>query len=362
MIHSAQIRGEFVQSTDQNLAAVAATVFDTSTFESLSARQQARVLEERAPQVEELAKLAFGEKNHTAWRLIQNGVFSLPMFKVTSGVAVNNRHRPFFRGDLVSAGIRDIVWDIEQQHVPKLTPPKPLVGEAAAEFIEAEFRKRSVMHHPIFQYLAETKLSKAQEKAAVLSYLHSVMVRIRTVHRSIMLVLIPMEFHDCIKLSPLVLDELGEGVLNDAHAQKTVLDIEKWGDKVDWHAPVTSTEMKAMLNWNLRTVTHPDTLLSFTGIFSVEWNSYLELRAALLAFRKRGIGDDMMSVLVTHGEGDPYDVDRHAHLVREELGRRIETPEDCAQVYSGIAYHQALYHGFFEGEFANLRRSVEAAA
>ena len=148
----------------------------------------------------------------------------------------------------------------------------------------------------------------------MLSYLHSVMVRIRTVHRSIMLVQIPMEFHDCIKVAPLVIDELGAW-----RAQRTptrsrpCIDIEKWGDKVDWHAPVTSVEMKAMLNWNLRTVTHPDSLWSFTGIFCVEWNSYLELRAALLAMRKRGISDDKMSVLVTHGEGDPYDTDEHAH-------------------------------------------------
>lgn len=351
-----------MQSTDRDLAAIAASVFNTDGLDSLSARQQARVLEERAPHAEELAKLAFEDKNHTAWRLVQNGVFALPMFKVTSGVTVNNRHRPFFRGDLVSAGIRDIIWDVEQRNLPRLEPPQPLTGEAAGQFIEAEFRKRSVMHHPIFQYLAETKMTEAQERAAVLSYLHSVMVRIRTVHRSIMLVQIPMEFHDCITLSPLILDELGEGVLDEAHAQQTVLDIEKWGDKVNWHAPVTSTEMKAMLNWNLRTVTHPDSLWSFTGIFSVEWNSYLELRAALLALRKRGVKDEMMRVLVTHGEGDPYDTDRHAHLVREELGRRIETPEDCAQVYTGIAYHQALYHSFFEGEFANLRRSVESAA
>jgi len=261
----------------------------------------------------------------------------------------------------VSAGIRDIVWEVEEQNVPRLEPPKPLVGEEAAKFIEAEFRKRSVQHHPLFAYLAETKMSPAQERAAVLSYLHSVMVRIRTVHRAIMLVQIPMEFHDCIRVADLVLDELGHGELNEAHAQQTVLDIEKWGDKVDWHAPVTSVEMKAMLNWNLRTVTHPDSLWSFTGIFCVEWNSYLELRAALLALRKRGIADDKMRVLVTHGEGDPYDTDEHALTVRKELGRRIETPADTIQVYSGIAYHQALYHSFFEGEFANLRRSVESA-
>jgi hypothetical protein len=119
--------------------------------------------------------------------------------------------------------------------------------------------------------------------------------------------------------------------------------------------------MKAMLNWNLRTVTHPNSLWSYCGIFCVEWNSYLELRAALLALRKRGVPDEMMEVLVQHGDGDPYDQDGHALLVRQELGRRIETPEDCELVYTGLAYHQSLYHAFFEGEHAKLRAQVEAA-
>lgn len=351
-----------MDTSDQALGVLADKLFDCANTDQLSAREQARVLHERAPAAEQLATLAFKDKNQTAWRLVQNGIFSLPMFKVTSGRTVDSRRRPFFRGDLVSAGIRDIVWQVEENNLPRLEPPQPLVGEAAAEFIEAEFRKRSVQHHPMFQYLAETKLTPTQERAAVLSYLHSVMVRIRTVHRSIMLVQIPMEFHDCIKIAKLVVDELGGGEIEKAHAQRTVRDIERWGDKVDWHAPVQSTEMKAMLNWNLRTVTHPDSLWSFTGIFCVEWNSYLELRAALLALRKRGISDQKMDVLVEHGEGDPYDRDRHAHLVREELGRRIEKPGDCTQVYTGIAYHQGLYHAFFEGEFANLRRSVETSA
>jgi hypothetical protein len=337
-------------------------VFETESIQGLSTPQQVRVLNERAPIAEQLATLAFRDKNPIAWRLVQNGVFSLPMFKATSGIANKSRRLPFFRGDIVSAGIRDIVWEVEENNLPRLQPPQPLVGEDAAVFIEAEFRKRSVMHHPMFQYLVEAKLTPTQERAAVLAYMHSVMVRIRTVHRSIMLVQIPMEFHDCIKLAPLVVDELGSGHLEKAHAQLTVQDIEKWGDKVDWHAPVESTEMKAMLNWNLRTVTHPDQLWSFTGIFCVEWNSYLELRAALVAFRQRGIKDDMMEVLVQHGDGDPYDKDQHALLVRQELGRRIKTPEDAAQVYTGIAYHQGLYHSFFEGEFAKLRRSVESAA
>ncbi|CAN5484109.1 hypothetical protein BH11MYX1_BH11MYX1_33170 [soil metagenome] len=350
-----------VQSSPPELANIAETLFESASLESLDAPGQVKELARRAPLAEQLATLAFKYKDKTAWELVENGLFSLPMFKVTSGRNVESRRRPFFRGDLVSAGIRDIVWEIEERNVPKLTPPAALTGEKAAEFIEAEFRKRSVMHHPLFKYLAETEMTKAQERSAVLSYLHSVMVRIRTVHRSIMLVQIPMEFHDCLRVADLVIGELGHGELNEAHAQQTVIDIEKWGDKVDWHAPVTSTEMKAMLNWNLRTVTHPDTLWSFTGIFSIEWNSYLELRAALLALRTRGIADDMMRVLVTHGEGEPYDTDKHAFIVRQELGRRIETPEDCAMVYSGIAYHQGLYHSFFEGEFANLRRSVEAS-
>jgi hypothetical protein len=349
-------------STEQELKALADKVFETDSIKSLSTTEQVRVLNERAPAAEQLATLAFKDKNQTAWRLVTNGIFALPMFKVTSGRQINDRYRPFFRGDIVSAGIRDIVWEVEEKNLPRLEPPTPLTGEKASEFIEAEFRKRSVQHHPLFQYLAETKMTPAQERAAALAYLHSVMVRIRTVHRSIMLVQIPMEFHDCIKIAKLVVDELGSGNLEEAHAYKTAVDIEKWGDKVDWHAPVTSTEMKAMLNWNLRTVTHPDQLWSFTGIFCVEWNSYLELRAGLLALRKRGISDDKMEVLVQHGDGDPYDRDQHALLVRQELGRRIETPKDCAQVYTGIAYHQSLYNSFFEGEFAKLRQSVESAS
>ena len=350
-----------MDTSEQELTSIAERLFDTASTQGLGTRDQVRILAERAPLAEQLAVLAFRDKNPVAWRLVQNGIFALPMFKVTSGRSIDNRHRPFFRGDLVSAGIRDIVWEVEERNLPRLEPPTALVGEAAGEFIEAEFRRRSVQHHPLFQYLADTKMSPAQERAAVLSYLHSVMGRIRTVHRSIMLVQIPMEFHDCIKIAKLVVDELGEGSLEKAHAQKTAVDIEKWGDKVDWHAPVESTEMKAMLNWNLRTVTHPDQLWSFTGIFSVEWNSYLELRAALLALRKRGIPDSKMEVLVQHGDGDPYDQDQHALLVRQELGSRIKTPSDCATVYTGIAYHQGLYHSFFEGEFAKLRRNVEAA-
>ncbi|MBA3452759.1 MAG: iron-containing redox enzyme family protein [Deltaproteobacteria bacterium] len=344
--------------SDQELTALADKVFQPSSLEPL---EQVTALAERAPIAHELATLAFKDKNKTAWRLIQNGIFELPMFKVTSGLSVDGRRRPFFRGDLVSAGIRDIVWNVEEQNVPQLTPPRPMVGEEAAIFIEEQFRTRSVQHHPMFKYLAETKMTDNQQRAAVLAYMNSVMVRIRTVHRSIMLVQLPMEFHDCIKLAVLVVDELGGGVLDKAHAQQTANDIKKWGETVDWHAPVENVEMRAMLNWNLRTVTHPDSLWAFTGIFSVEWNSYLELRAALLALRERGIGDDKMEVLVSHGEGAPYDKDKHAFTVRQELGRRIETPADCAQVYSGIAYHQGLYHTFFDGEFAKLRRSVEAA-
>lgn len=316
------------------------------------------MLQARAPAAEELATRAFRDRDRTAWNLLQRGVFSLPIFKVTSGREAD-RFRPFLRGELVAAGIRDLVWEVEERHLDWLTPPKPMSGEEAAVFVEAEFRRRSVMHHPIFEYLASAKLTKEQERAAVLSYLQSVMVRIRTVHRSIMLVQLPMEFHDCISLSPLVVDELGGGNLEKAHAQRTARDIERWGGTVDWHAPVDSVEMMAMLNWNLRTVTHPNQLWSYVGIFCVEWNSYLELRGALLALRRRGIPDHMMDVLVAHGEGDPYDVDGHARRVREGLGRRILSEKDASLVLTGIAHHQSLYHGFFEGEFAKLRAAIE---
>lgn len=345
--------------SDEKIEALAKRVFDYTRHKTnLEAIAD---LQARGPAAEELATLAFRDKNMAAWRRLQEGVFHLPMFKVSSGIEADT-YRPFIRGDLYAAGIRDLIWEVEERHLEKVKTPKPMVGEEAAMFAEQEFRRRSVLHHGYFEYLANSTFTKEQEKAAVLAYLNSVMVRIRTVHRSIMLVQLPMEFHDCIKLSPLVVDELGGGVLAKAHAQRTAVDIEKWGQKVDWHAPIDSTEMKAMLNWNLRTVTHPNQLWSFIGIFCVEWNSYLELRAALLALRKRGISDSMMEVLVVHGDGDPYDQDQHAKLVREELGRRIKTPEDAETVVTGIAHHQALYHGFFEGEFAKLRAAVEKSA
>ncbi|MBA3502668.1 MAG: hypothetical protein H0T65_20065, partial [Deltaproteobacteria bacterium] len=207
--------------SEQELTALAQRVFETTSIQGLGTRDQVRVLAERAPLAEQLATLAFRDRNAPAWRLVQNGIFALPMFKVTSGRTIDSRNRPFFRGDLVSAGIRDIVWEVEEKNLPRLELPKPMVGEEAAIFIEGEFRRRSVQHHPMFQYIAETKMTEAQERAAALSYLHSVMVRIRTVHRSIMLVQIPMEFHDCIKISKLVVDELGEGTLEKAHAYKT---------------------------------------------------------------------------------------------------------------------------------------------
>ena len=341
----------------QELEALAQQVFGGEF--PLDAKSQIKELDKRGPLAEELATLAFKDKDKAAWKLVQDGIFGLPIFKVTSGIQTSDRRRAFFRGDLLSFGIRDTIWEVEEKNLPRITSPERASGERAGEIVEAEFRKRSVQAHPYFKYIAEGDFSPEQERAAALSYLHSVMVRIRTVHRAIMLVQIPMEFHDCIKISKLVVDELGEGELHKAHAQRTAQDIEKWGGTVDWHAPVDSTEMKAMLNWNLRTVTHPDQLWSFTGIFCVEWNSYLELRAGLLALRKRGISDDMMEVLVQHGDGDPYDRDQHALLVRQELGSRIQTPEDCDQVLTGVAYHQGLYHGFFEGEFAKLRANVE---
>jgi len=324
-------------------------------------REQVKALQEVAPLAEELANCAFRDKDRTAWRLVQEGVFNLPVFRVSSGKSIESRRRPMMRGAVLSTGICDIIWDVEERNLTRLTPPEPLTGDRAAEFLEAEFRKRSVQHHPLFEYLATAQLTEEQERAAVLAYLHSVMVRIRTVHRSIMLVTLPLDFHDAVLLGRLITDELGHGELDRAHAQLTAIDIERsWGSQVDWHAPVKSVEMKAMLNWNLRTVTHPDSLWSFCGIFCIEWNSYLELRAALTALRRRGIPDSKMEVLVVHGDGDPYDQDQHALLVRNELGRRIASPEDCELVYSGLAYHQSLYHGFFEVEFAQLRASVEA--
>ena len=347
-----------MSKTDAELEQLAARIFNRSHPED--PREQIKVLAEVAPLVEELATAAFRDRNRTAWKLATEGVFELPIFKVSSGIKSDSRRRPFIRGDLLAAGIRDIVWDIEEKNLPRLKPPQPLTGEKAGEFLEAEFRKRNVQNHPMFEFLATAQLTPEQERQAVLAYLHSVMVRIRTVHRSIMLVSLPLDFHDCVKLSRLVIDELGHGELDRAHAQLTALDIEKFGEKVDWHAPVESTEMKAMLNWNLRTVTHPDMLWSYCGIFCVEWNSYLELRAALLALRRRGIPDSKMEVLVQHGDGDPYDKDQHALLVRQELGNRVKTPEDCELIYSGLAYHQSLYHGFFEVEYAKLRAKVGA--
>lgn len=345
--------------TKSDLESLAKKVFDRPHPDDV--REQIKALQEVAPLVEELATYAFRDKDRTAWRLVQEGIFELPIFRVSSGKSVKTRRRAMMRGELLSTGICDIVWDVEEKNLPRLRPPEPLTGERAGEFLEAEFRRRSVQNHPLFEYLATAELNPEQERAAVLAYLQSVMVRIRTVHRSIMLVTLPLDFHDAVTLGKLIIDELGHGELHRAHAQMTAIDIEKWGGKVDWHAPVQSVEMKAMLNWNLRTVTHPDSLWSYCGIFCVEWNSYLELRAALTALRRRGISDDKMEVLAVHGDGDPYDRDGHALLVRKELGRRIQTPEDCELIHSGLAYHQSLYHGFFEVEFAKLRASVDAA-
>jgi Iron-containing redox enzyme len=338
---------------------LAKTVFDYPVAKS--SVEAVATLQKVAPAAEELALRAFRDQDKTAWKLVQQGIFGLPIFKVTSGKTAD-RFRPFLRGDLVAAGIRDIVWEVEEKHLTWVKPPRPgMTGEEVAALAEEDFRKRSVYHHPMFEYLATAKLTEAQQRTAVLAYLNSVMVRIRTVHRTIMLVSLPLEFEDCIAISPLVVDELGGGELEKAHAQRTARDIERWGGKVDWHAPVESVEMMAMLNWNLRTVTHPHSLWSFVGIFCVEWNSYLELRAALLAFRKRGIPDNMMDVLVVHGDGHPYDQDGHARRVREQLGKRITSDEDASLVLTAIARHQSLYHGFFEGEFAKLRAQVEGA-
>lgn len=321
-------------------------------------REALTMLNERAQLAEELATIAFRDKDKQAWALVQNGIFSLPIFKVTSGRFADD-FRPFFRGDLVAAGIRDIIWEVEERCLDWIRPPRPgMPGEEVAALAEEDFRRRSVIKHPMFEFLATAKLTKEHERAAVLAYLNSVMVRIRTVHRTIMLVSLPLDFNDCIAVSPLVVDELGGGELEKAHAQRTARDIERWGGTVDWHAPVTSVEMRAMLNWNLRTVTHPHSVWAFAGIFCVEWNSYLELRGALLSLRRRGIPDSMMDVLVVHGDGHPYDTDEHAKRVREELGKKIKNDEHASIVLTAIARHQSLYHGFFDVEFEKLKASV----
>ncbi len=324
-------------------------------------REALAALNERAGPAEKLAEMAFKDRDKTAWSLLQRGIFGLPIFKVTSGQQADD-YRPFFRGDLVASGLRDIIWEAEERHLDWQKPPKSgMTGEELAAFAEADFRKRTVANHPLFKYLATVELNDSQLRAAVLAYLHSVMVRIRTVHRSIMIVLLPLEFRDCVNASPLLVGELGEGKLAGAHAWKTAMDIERWGDKVDWHAPVESVEMMAMLNWNLRTVTHPRTIWAFTGLFCVEWNSYLELRQAMLVLRERGIKDEMMEVLILHGEGAPYDRDRHAHLVREQLGTYVKSDEDAAIVLTAIARHQSLYHGFFDVELEKMKARIEKA-
>lgn len=345
---------------EAHVAELAKQVFDYNPVHE-STGDAIRLLAQRAPAAQTLANLAFGDKDPMAWRALQRGIFNLPIFKVTSGRHAD-KVRPFLRGDVYASGIRDLVWEIEEKHLPRLQPPRPgMTGEEVAALAEAEFRKRTVLNHPLFDYLGSADLDEQQLKTAVLAYLNSVMVRIRTVHRTIMLVLLPMEFPDCVALSPLMVDETGAGEIEKAHAQRTARDIERWGGTVDWHAPVESVEMMAMLNWNLRTVTHPHQVWSAAGIFCVEWNSYLELRGALLALRKRGVPDSMMDVLVVHGEGDPYDTDYHAKRVRDHIGRFITSDEDASIVLTAIARHQSLYHGFFDVEFAKLRAAVEGA-
>jgi hypothetical protein len=350
-------KGVDMARSQSSLADMAKHVFEYPR--PRSSQEAIELLNARASTAVELATLAFREKDKIAWELVQNGVFSLPIFKVTSGHETDT-HRPFFRGDLVAAGIRDLIWEVEEANLERIQPPRSgMTGEEVAALAEQDFRRRSVIAHPMFEYLATTNFTKEQERAAVLAYLHSVMVRIRTVHRTIMIVSLPLEFEDCIAVAPLVVDELGGGNIEKAHAWRTALDIQRWGGSVDWHAPVESVEMRAMLNWNLRTVTHPNSVWSFAGIFCVEWNSYLELRGALLALRRRGVPDSMMEVLVVHGDGDPYDTDQHAKRVRTQLGRKIKTDQDASIVLTAIARHQALYHAFFDVEFAKLKRTVE---
>src|SRR4051794_13637265 len=119
-----------------NVEALAKKIFDYPTPKSTSHALQ--LLNERAAPAEELALAAFRDHDKAAWYAIQRGVFGLPIFKVTSGRQAD-RNRPFIRGDLVAAGLRDLIWEIDEQHIEKLTPPKAMQGEEAAIFIEQEF-------------------------------------------------------------------------------------------------------------------------------------------------------------------------------------------------------------------------------
>ena len=75
-------------------------------------REQIRLLQEIAPLAEELGNLAFKERNKDAWTRVQNGIFDLPSFSVSSGKKTESRRRPFIRGDLLASGICEIIWAI----------------------------------------------------------------------------------------------------------------------------------------------------------------------------------------------------------------------------------------------------------
>jgi hypothetical protein len=328
----------------------------------LETRDALKALNERSGPAEELAKLAFKDKHRPAWEAVQRGLFELPINQASTGqLPFRARSSPYFRGDLLSMGLREIFWDHEDAYLERVTASERVTGKKAVEYLEAEFRRRSVFDHPLFQYFAEEPFTENQVRAAVVSYLHSVLLRLRTIHRYIASVILPMDFEDAVNMAPLVIDELGEKHPSDAHANRCAADLKRWDAEVNWTEPVKNIDMLAMLNWNQRTVTHRDALWRITGIFCIEWNSYLELRSALLAFRKRGVPDAKMDVLVQHGDGDPYDKDGHVLVVCNEMAKRLQTPEDTDLVLTGIAKHQGYYNAFTELEFVKHRQRIEAA-
>ena len=343
----------------EKITSLSTTVFGTPWPQNT--REGLEALAERAGPAEELAQLAFKDKQRAAWEAVQRGLFNLPLNRISTGqLPPRARQSPYYRGDILSLGLRDIFWDHEDANLERLTAPDRLTGKDALVYLEKEFRRRSVFDHPMFTYFAEAPFSEAQLREAVVSYLQSVMLRLRTIHRYIAMVLLPLDFEDAVNLSPLVIDELGDGTPARAHANLCAADLQRWKAEVNWTAPVQNIEMLAMLNWNQRTVTHPDSLWRLAAIFCIEWNSYLELRAALLAFRKRGVSDEMMDVLVQHGDGDPYDKDGHVLVVCREMEKRLVKPEDTDLVLTAIAKHQGYYNAFTEIEFVKHRARIEA--
>jgi hypothetical protein len=129
----------------------------------------------------------------------------------------------------------------------------------------------------------------------------------------------------------------------------------------DWSAPIESVELMAHLNWTLRTVTHANPVWSLMALFGTEFNSYLELRAAMLALRRRGVPNDRMEVLVVHGDGEPYDGDGHVKLVIAQLERTLATPRDASVALTICHKICERYHAYFDAEFRRLRAVVGAA-